>query len=482
MPSINWPWAIVLCKYNDMPAETRPANFYWDMFARNGTGGMCDFWRVITSGAMDISSSVVFGWLTMTHASAEAKALQYPAGRATLFQWGLDAAHAAGINLAPFRAILVLQNFGVDHGAVTIGGNPGEVVIVHADPNAFECGFVGHEMGHGFGLPHSWSANPDFQYGDGWDLMSWQTSTFNFNVTFEGASGLATVGLNARNLEALGAVPPGRVWQPSPDFSGTVTLDPMSQLPIGNHGSLFAKILPTSTRPVRTNGSSYTVEFHQKAGWDQGIPADVVTIHEIRTDTLSYLQPTRGSSFIQGQTFTTPAPAVSVLVTAIDTTLGTATVRIWDLPDGSLRKEDSTPNVYLIQNGTKRWITSPAALFALGKTWADVRVVPDGALAGLPAGANISVLNVSVTPFPVPVGHAVSVTVHVTANNNPVAGVVKVDGVQVSTTNTPFTHTFNRIRKVGPPPEREPFFVYPSGDVEVPGFPATSIDFGFPDI
>lgn len=482
MPSINWPWAIVLCKYNDMPVETRPADFYWDMFARNGTGGMCDFWRVITSGAMDISSSAVFGWFTMTHASAEAKALQYPAGRATLFQWGLDAAHAAGINLAPFRAILVLQNFGVDHGAVTVGGNPGEVVIVHADPNVFECGFVGHEMGHGFGLPHSWSANPDFQYGDGWDLMSWQTSTFNFNVTFEGASGLATVGLNARNLEAMGAVPPGRVWQPAPDFSGTVTLDPMSQLPIGNHGSLFVKILPTSTRPVRANGSAYTVEFHHKAGWDQGIPADAVTIHEIRTDTLSYLQPTRGSSFIQGQTFTTPAPAVSVLVTAIDSTLGTATVRIWDLPDGSLRKEDSTPNVYLIQNGTKRWITSPAALFALGKTWADVRVVPDGALAGLPAGANISVLNVSVTPFPVPVGRAVSVTVHVTVDNNPVAGVVKVEGLQVGTTNTPFTHTFTKIRKIGPPPDREPYFVYPSGDVEVPGYPATSIDFGFPDI
>ena len=37
----------------------------------------------------------------------------------------------------------------------------------------------------------------------------------------------------------------------------------------------------------------------------------------------------------------------------------------------------------------KRWVTSPQVLFALGKTWADVRVVPDGGLNSLPDGPNI---------------------------------------------------------------------------------------------
>lgn len=45
---------------------------------------------------------------------------------------------------------------------------------VHQDPTLCEFGFIAHEMGHGFGLPHSNSANPDIVYGDGFDLMSFR--------------------------------------------------------------------------------------------------------------------------------------------------------------------------------------------------------------------------------------------------------------------------------------------------------------------
>ena len=76
-------------------------------------------------------------------------------------------------------------------------------------------------------------------------------------------------------------------------------------------------------------------------------------------------------------------------IVSIDHTLGTATVRVWDLPEKSLRKEDSKPEVYLIENNTKRWITSPAVLFALGKSWADVKIVPDGALVNIPSGPDV---------------------------------------------------------------------------------------------
>jgi hypothetical protein len=69
-----------------------------------------------------------------------------------------------------------------------------------------------------------------------------------------------------------------------------------------------------------------------------------------------------------GQLFVTPDPKIFVLVVSIDTNIGAATLRIWDVPEGGLRKEDSKPKVYLIQNGAKRWVTSPEVLFGLGKT------------------------------------------------------------------------------------------------------------------
>lgn len=60
--------------------------------------------------------------------------------------------------------MLVVQNFGPDHGAIGLGT---DVVVVHSNPVFCEFGFICHEMGHGFGLPHSYSANPDAGYGDG---------------------------------------------------------------------------------------------------------------------------------------------------------------------------------------------------------------------------------------------------------------------------------------------------------------------------
>jgi len=478
--TISWPWAIILCRFSDIGAEPRPPSYYVDLFTRNGTGGICDYWRFVSFNSLDLTASAVFGWFAMAHPSSEVSQLTFPGDRWKLVQWGIDAANANGVDLSPFRASLVVQNFGVDHG---FAGNG--VVIVHANPTLCEFGFMCHEMGHGMGLPHSWSANPDVEYGDGWDVMSFATTTFQFPIAFEGSQGAATVGLNARNAEALQVIPPGRTWTPSgPDFSAAITLDPMSQPPLGNHGFLVAKIPANATQPPRPSQSVYTVEFHRKAGWDQAIPQDAVLIHEIRTSGTSYLQPTMWGQFQPGGQFVTPSPEVFVHVTNFDTATSSAALRIWDVPDGSLRKEDSKPKVYLIDNGKKRWVTSPAVLLALGKSWADVRAVPDGGLSTIPDGPDLNILQLSVSPYPVPLNRAVAVTVQAVdlLTNAAVQGDVEIDGTIVGTTGSPFTHTFRRkrVRIPGPPPP-EWEVTYPTGTVRAPGYPDAPIDFGFPD-
>src|ERR1700730_104178 len=241
MNTIQWPWAIMLCRFADKPAEPQQPQYYVDLYTQNGTGGIADYWRAVSSNAVDLTGSSVFGWLTMNHPSTDVYTLTFPGDRWKLVQWGIDAARAANINLTPFRAILVVHNFGIDHG---FAGNG--VVIVHGNPTLCEFGFICHEMGHGMGPPRPWSANPDQEYGDGWHVMSFATTTFQFPITFEGTQGAATVGINARNLDALGATPPSRVWEPSgPDFSASLTLDPLSQMPLGNHGALVVRIPPS---------------------------------------------------------------------------------------------------------------------------------------------------------------------------------------------------------------------------------------------
>jgi gametolysin peptidase M11 len=481
MPNIGHRWAIILCRFADVAATPQPPQYYVDLFTQNGAGGLCDYWRSVTCNAFDLTGSVVYGWYQMSHQSSEVAQLTFPGDRWKLVQWGMDTAQANGVNLGAFQHVLVVQNYGVDHG---FAGNG--VVIVHQNASLCEFGFISHEMGHGHGLPHSWSANPDFEYGDGWDVMSFATTTFQWPIVFQATQGSATVGLNVRNIDALGAMPPDREWvATTPDFSAALTLDALNQPQLGNHGWFAARIQPSATLPARSSQSAFTVEFRHKAGWDQAIPRDAVLVHEIRTNGLSYLQPGIWSNFAAGDQFVTPDPKVFVRVTAIDPGVPAASVRIWDVPEGCVRKEDSKPKVYLIQNGTKRWVTSPAVLTALGKTWADVRAVPDGGLTSIPDGPDVVLLAVSATPHPVPLNRNVSVTVSAAdvSTNTPVQGQVDIDGTIVGSTNVPFSHIFRTRRVRIPntaPPEWE--IVYPTGVVHAAGYPDAPIDFGFPDV
>jgi hypothetical protein len=477
LPTIDWPWAIVLCRFSDVPAEPQPPAYYQRLYTENGTGGICDYWRTVTCGTLDLTGSRVFGWFAMNHTASDVSQLSFPGDRGQLVQWAREAAQANGVDLSAFRNVLAVHNFGVDHGAAGNG-----IVIVHGNPSVCEFGFICHEMGHGMGLPHSWSANPDSEYGDGWDVMSFATTTPLFQIDFEGTQGVATVGLNARNLAALGAVPAGRAWSPAgPDFSAGVTLDPLNQSLLGSRGHLVVSIPAAATSPARPSQSRYTVELRRKAGWDQGIGQDMVSVREIRTNGNSYLQP--DGQLAAGQRYVTPDPRVYVYVAAIDTVAGTAALRMWDLPEGCLRKEDSKPRVYLIENGKKRWVTSPSVLSALGRTWADVRSIPDGGLTDIPDGPDVKILQVSTTPYPIPINRSVTVTIHAldSSTGTDVQGQILVNGATVASTGTPFTHTFRvrRVRIPGPPP---PDFelISPTVTVRAPGFTETTVDCGFP--
>ncbi len=60
MPNINWPWAIILCQFNDVLAIPQAPDYYVDLFTANGTGGLCDYRRSVSCNTLDSSSTVRF--------------------------------------------------------------------------------------------------------------------------------------------------------------------------------------------------------------------------------------------------------------------------------------------------------------------------------------------------------------------------------------------------------------------------------------
>ena len=62
------PWAIILCRYKDEmanPALEQAVEQFCRRAFSPGTGGMLEYWRDASLGALDISSSTVFGWVNL---------------------------------------------------------------------------------------------------------------------------------------------------------------------------------------------------------------------------------------------------------------------------------------------------------------------------------------------------------------------------------------------------------------------------------
>ena len=55
MKSIEWPWAVLLCRFADRPLEPQPVGYYEDLFAHHGAGGQADYWRDVTFGNIDLT-------------------------------------------------------------------------------------------------------------------------------------------------------------------------------------------------------------------------------------------------------------------------------------------------------------------------------------------------------------------------------------------------------------------------------------------
>ena len=269
------PWVSIMCKFSDVSAEPQTLSYFQGMYASTYPG-IDHFWRQVSYDNVNIVGSNASGWYTLPHP----RSYYIVNDSANLDALFADCTGVADpyVNFAPYVGINMMFNDTLDCCAwgggywATLDGVTKSWRVTWEPPWGYaNSSVISHEMGHGFGLPHS-SFDRSIVYDNCWDVMS---DTWNCNTmdpTY-GKLGQHTISFHK---DLLG-------WFRAPE---KLTLN------VGQSTSASLERLATPGWPIAKMvqvpiaGSSshfYTIEARQTVAYDGGLPGDAVIVHEVDT-------------------------------------------------------------------------------------------------------------------------------------------------------------------------------------------------------
>ena len=269
------------------------------------------------------------GWLDIGHTVAEHTSRQFFAQRIQAYDWGVQAAQAAGVNVNTFARRVVVIDQDTDWGGVSLGSS---MLLPHSAASQWSHSRAAHEFGHVLGLDDAFSTEMtstgvvDTRYRDDHCIMSYATRGSRYQSTVAGDTSETGPGLNGVYARALDGIPPSRIHTvPAVGAAETVQLAALAHAE--EDGALLVEVAPTPARP-----RTYLVELHHKSGWDRGIPASRVAIHESRPgDGGAYALVVNGVQSLANDDQTVTTPDGSIGIRLVDIAGATATIRVWEL-------------------------------------------------------------------------------------------------------------------------------------------------------
>ena len=275
------PWINLLCKFSDIAAEPKPLSYFNGLLGETKPG-LGHYWREASYDSVNILGSGSAGWYTLPQTRAYYVGLGSSAMLDRLFEDCTGAADSfvffpgyVGINLM-FNGDLDGSAWGGSQWA-TLDGRTGYWYSTWEPPWGYSSQTViAHEMGHGFGLPHS-SGDYGSTYDNQWDVMS--DSFTNCSRSTDPTYGCLGQHTISYHRDILGWYAPAQRFTAA-SGSIAITLEQSALPPAG--GYRIARI------PI--GGSSthfYTVEVRRWAGYDVKLPGQAVIIHEVDTGRLN---------------------------------------------------------------------------------------------------------------------------------------------------------------------------------------------------
>ena len=322
------PWVSILCKFQDIGAEPENLAFFQNMYA-NQPGGLDHYWREVSYDAIDVVGSTAIDWVVLPNIQTFYVPTPGSGSNANLTALFNDCTAAADpfVDFSnggdPFVGINQMFNglldccawgggfFATLDGVSKVWRTTWEPPWGYADEAV-----IGHEMGHGFGLPHANNSDGDGNpYDTPWDVMSAATSYAVNDATY-GRLGKHVLAYHKHDL--LGWIPPGQVFEVPGTGVFDVTLDNMALATTPNHR--IARI------PIAGSSRFYTVETRKQVGYDGAVPDDAVIICEVQPGRSepawtvdadvppATFSDNEGSMWKVGETFADPGAEIQVAV------------------------------------------------------------------------------------------------------------------------------------------------------------------------
>jgi hypothetical protein len=274
------PWVFLLCKFSDIATEPKAVSYFQGMYG-NAVDTLQTYWREVSYDKINLDGSIVSTWVTLPGTRAS----YIPDGEGANLDLLFDdctAAADAQVNFAAPGLVGINMMFNDNLDCCAWGGGRWAMLdgvsrgwsTTWNPPWAYEAtAGLGHEMGHGYGLPHANNYDLDGDpYDNPWDVMSsaW------WNATDSATYGTLPKHINIYHRDKLGWIDAERRVDILADGVTTVTLDYAGLDPSSN-------IQMVTIHPGASAGNYwFTLETRMPSGtFDGELAGKAVIIHEV---------------------------------------------------------------------------------------------------------------------------------------------------------------------------------------------------------
>ncbi|MGB7341795.1 MAG: hypothetical protein WBC91_23055 [Phototrophicaceae bacterium] len=280
----NTRWVNVACRFGDMDDTPREME-YFESILVNEAPGMDDYWRETSAQVVDIEGSGAFGWYDLPRSKSEYLRMAAANTSTALRTLMTDCTNAArqqdNVDFTQYGGINMMLNdtFGCcawgGRMALNIDGQNLSFRTTWLPPWAFNSlHVIAHEMGHGWGLPHS-SGPYGKVYDSAWDVMSGGNSNHTAAICRVGSEPLGCwqVGTIGFHLAMLGWIPEEQMVVVNRGETATIEIDPLTTL--GDSDGNMVIFVPIS------GNTFYTVETRAFIDYDRNLPGEAVILHQV---------------------------------------------------------------------------------------------------------------------------------------------------------------------------------------------------------